>query len=128
MAIGYTVTITIFARTAQMVNAWLIDHTNNPDMLAYYMMFGSVLGPIALCASKDRTGQPMASEYASPLGRRPFLRGMVTRHSAVPRRHNVHTSCSVFRVKCDLREPPDSECFDLLVAFVDPNFSGESSP
>lgn len=62
MAISYNVTIALFAGTAPMIDAWLIDRTSNPNMPAYYMMFGCVLGLIALFSAKDRTGQPMASE------------------------------------------------------------------
>lgn len=60
MAFSYNISVALFAGTAPVINAWLIDVTGNPMMPAYYLMFGSVLGIIALLASKDRTGAPMA--------------------------------------------------------------------
>ena len=59
MAVSYNVTIALFAGTAPMINAWLTEVTGNPMMPAYYMMFGCVVGLIALAYSKDRTGKPM---------------------------------------------------------------------
>lgn len=60
MALSYNVSVALFAGTAPLINAWLIDVTGNPLMPAYYLMFGSVLGLAALIASTDRTGRPMS--------------------------------------------------------------------
>ncbi|WP_178118580.1 MFS transporter [Pseudomonas sp. SZ57] len=60
MALSYNVSVALFAGTAPLINAWLIDVTGNPLMPAYYLMFGSLLGLAALIASTDRTGRPMS--------------------------------------------------------------------
>ncbi|CAE6935910.1 Proline/betaine transporter [Paraburkholderia domus] len=59
MSISYNVTIAIFAGTAPMIDAWLIERTGNPNMPAYYMIFGCVVGLVALLSSKDHTGRPL---------------------------------------------------------------------
>ncbi|WP_321948056.1 MFS transporter [Paraburkholderia sp. J10-1] len=62
MSVSYNVTIAIFAGTAPMIDAWLIEKTGNPITPAYYMILGCVVGLIALLSSTDQTGQPMKEE------------------------------------------------------------------
>lgn len=59
MSVSYNVTIAVFAGTAPMIDAYLIEKTGNPSMPAYYMMFGCVVGLIALLSSTDQTGRPL---------------------------------------------------------------------
>lgn len=66
MAVSYNVSVALFAGTAPMLNAWLIQRTGNTTMPAYYLMFGAVVGIIALLFSRDRTGQPMPGDAARP--------------------------------------------------------------
>jgi len=62
MAVSYNVTIALFAGTAPMINAWLIDVTGNRIFPAYYLMFGAVVGLVALMSSRDLTGKPMQGD------------------------------------------------------------------
>ncbi|WP_144631356.1 MFS transporter [Bordetella genomosp. 13] len=64
MAFSYNVAVALFAGTAPMLNAWLIQRTGNTTMPAYYLMFGAVVGIVALLYSRDRTGQPMPGDAA----------------------------------------------------------------
>ena len=62
MAISYNVCVAVFAGTAPMLNAWLIDVTGSHMVPAYYLIAGAVAGVIALLASSERTGQPMPGD------------------------------------------------------------------
>jgi MHS family proline/betaine transporter-like MFS transporter len=62
MAISYNVCVALFAGTAPMLNAWLIDVTGSHMVPAYYLIGGAVAGVIALLASSERTGQPMPGD------------------------------------------------------------------
>jgi len=62
MALSYNVSVALFAGTAPMINAWLIQRTGNPMMPAYYLIAAAVVGAIALLASPDRTGVPMRGD------------------------------------------------------------------
>ncbi|MDQ8032690.1 MAG: MFS transporter [Bordetella sp.] len=66
MAISYNVSVALFAGTAPMINAWLIQRTGNPMVPAYYLMLGAAVGIVALLAARDRTGQPMPGDAARP--------------------------------------------------------------
>jgi len=66
MAISYNVSVALFAGTAPMLNAWLIQRTGNPMMPAYYLMLGALVGVVALLYSRDRTGEPMHGDVARP--------------------------------------------------------------
>ena len=66
MAISYNVSVALFAGTAPMLNAWLIQRTGNSMMPAYYLMLGAVVGIVALLYSRDRTGEPMHGDVARP--------------------------------------------------------------
>jgi len=64
MAVSYNVSVALFAGTAPMINAWLIQKTGNNAMPAYYLMAGAVLGIIGLLYSRDSTGEPMPGDEA----------------------------------------------------------------
>jgi len=66
MAVSYNVAVALFAGTAPMLNAWLIQQTGNKMMPAYYLMFGAVLGIIGLIYTRDNTGQPMPGDQPRP--------------------------------------------------------------
>lgn len=66
MAVSYNVSVALFAGTAPMLNAWLIQRTGNAMMPAYYLMLGAAMGIVALLHSSDRTGQPMPGDEARP--------------------------------------------------------------
>ncbi|MGX9394018.1 MFS transporter (plasmid) [Nitrobacteraceae bacterium UC4446_H13] len=59
MAVSYNITIALFAGTAPLINAALVEITRNPMMPAYYMMIAALLGMVALLFVPDRTGKPM---------------------------------------------------------------------
>jgi len=64
MAVSYNVSVALFAGTAPMLNAWLIQRTGNTTVPAYYLMFGAVIGIVALLAAKDLTRKPMPGDAA----------------------------------------------------------------
>ena len=66
MAISYNVAVALFAGTAPMLNAWMIQRTGNYMVPAYYLMFAAVVGIVALLYSRDRTGEPMPGDAPSP--------------------------------------------------------------
>lgn len=62
MALSYNVSVSLFAGTAPMINAWLIQRTGSNFVPAYYLIAAAVLGALALVASPDRTGAPMRGD------------------------------------------------------------------
>ena len=62
MAISYNVAVALFAGTAPMLNAWLINITGNPDIPAWYLMAGAIIGSIATFVTRDRTRQPLRTK------------------------------------------------------------------
>ncbi|GAB1575269.1 MFS transporter [Bordetella petrii] len=66
MAVSYNVSVALFAGTAPMLNAWLIQRTGDTMMPAYYLMFGAAVGIVALLFSRDRTWQPMNGDAPRP--------------------------------------------------------------
>jgi len=62
MAISYNVCVAVFAGTAPLLNAWLIDVTGSHMVPAYYLIAGAVAGIVALLASSERTGRPMPGD------------------------------------------------------------------
>lgn len=62
MAVSYNVTVALFAGTAPLINAALVEATGVRLVPAYYMMAASILGILALLTAKDRTGKAMAGD------------------------------------------------------------------
>ncbi|HZZ05568.1 MFS transporter [Paraburkholderia sp.] len=56
MAIAYNISTSIFGGTAPMVNEWLIAHTGNTLMPAYYMMGACAIGAFALIFVTETSG------------------------------------------------------------------------
>jgi MFS transporter, MHS family, proline/betaine transporter len=56
MAIAYNISTSIFGGTAPMVNEWLIAHTGNTLVPAYYMMAACAVGALALLFVTETTG------------------------------------------------------------------------
>jgi MFS family permease len=56
MAIAYNVSTSIFGGTAPMANEWLVAHTGNALVPAYYMMAACVVGAIALIFVTETRG------------------------------------------------------------------------
>ncbi|NVH72190.1 MFS transporter [Paraburkholderia sp. JPY432] len=56
MAIAYNVSTSIFGGTAPMANEWLVAHTGNALVPAYYMMAACVVGAIALVFVPETRG------------------------------------------------------------------------
>lgn len=67
MAISYNVCVALFAGTAPMLNAWLIDITGSHMVPAYYLIAGAAAGVVALLASSERTGQPMPGDAVNSM-------------------------------------------------------------
>ena len=59
MAFSYNISVALFAGTAPVINAWLVEVTGNPLIPAYYLMAGGMLGLLGLWRCVDRTGKPM---------------------------------------------------------------------
>ncbi|QDQ85092.1 MFS transporter [Paraburkholderia megapolitana] len=59
MAISYNVSVALFAGTAPMINAWLIQATGSRMIPAYYLIAAAAVGVVALLFCHDRTGKPM---------------------------------------------------------------------
>lgn len=66
MAISYNVCVALFAGTAPLLNAWLIDLTGNSLMPAYYLILAAVVGIVGIFYSPDYTGKPMRGDAPSP--------------------------------------------------------------
>ncbi|VVD59681.1 MFS transporter [Pandoraea anhela] len=62
MALSYNVSVALFAGTAPMINAWLIQRTGSNFVPAYYLIAAAVVGALALVTSPDRTGAPMRGD------------------------------------------------------------------
>jgi MFS family permease len=56
MAIAYNISTSIFGGTAPMANEWLIAHTGNALMPAYYMMGACAIGAVALIFVTETSG------------------------------------------------------------------------
>ena len=53
MAISYNIGVALFAGTAPMLNAWLINVTGNPYIPAFYMMIASIIGLWSIFSLND---------------------------------------------------------------------------
>ncbi|MDR3097400.1 MAG: MFS transporter [Paraburkholderia sp.] len=65
MAVSYNVSVALFAGTAPMINAWLIQTTGSRMIPAWYLVCAAIVGAIALLMCPDRTGKPMRGDRSS---------------------------------------------------------------
>jgi len=65
MALSYNVSVAMFAGTAPLLNAWLIGKTGDPLVPAYYLIFGAVVGIVALLYSPEMARKPMRGDAPS---------------------------------------------------------------
>ncbi|WBF47600.1 MFS transporter [Serratia rubidaea] len=59
LAIAYNLSTSLFGGTAPLLSAWLVNVTGNPLAPAGYLMFGALVGLIAVRMSKESACQPL---------------------------------------------------------------------
>lgn len=59
MAIAFNIAVSLFGGTTPLISQWLIQATGNTYMPAYYIMFFSVLGGVALLTMEESAGKPL---------------------------------------------------------------------
>jgi MHS family proline/betaine transporter-like MFS transporter len=59
LAIGFNISVSLFGGTTPLVTAWLVDHTGNLMMPAYYLMAASVIGIVSVLALRETARKPL---------------------------------------------------------------------
>jgi MHS family proline/betaine transporter-like MFS transporter len=59
LAIGFNISVSLFGGTTPLVTAWLVDHTGNLMMPAYYLMGASLIGIVSVLALRETARKPL---------------------------------------------------------------------
>lgn len=59
LAIGFNISVSLFGGTTPLVTAWLVDHTGNLMMPAYYLMGASLIGIVSVIALRETARKPL---------------------------------------------------------------------
>jgi len=59
LAIGFNVSVSLFGGTTPLVAAWLVEHTQNLMMPAYYLMGAAVIGIISVVSLRETARKPL---------------------------------------------------------------------
>lgn len=65
LAIGFNVSVSLFGGTTPLVAAWLVDHTQNLMMPAYYLMGAAVVGIVSVLALPETARRPLPGSAPS---------------------------------------------------------------
>ncbi|CAD6559934.1 Proline/betaine transporter [Paraburkholderia hiiakae] len=65
LAIGFNVSVSLFGGTTPLVAAWLVEHTQNLMMPAYYLMGAAVIGIISVLALHETARRPLPGSAPS---------------------------------------------------------------
>ncbi|MFX1672058.1 glycine betaine/L-proline transporter ProP [Paraburkholderia sp. A2WS-5] len=59
LAIGFNVSVSLFGGTTPLVAAWLVEHTQNLMMPAYYLMGAAVIGIVSVVSLRETARKPL---------------------------------------------------------------------
>jgi MFS transporter, MHS family, proline/betaine transporter len=59
LAIGFNVSVSLFGGTTPLVAAWLVQHTQNLMMPAYYLMGAAVIGIVSVLSLRETACKPL---------------------------------------------------------------------
>ncbi|MEM5325354.1 glycine betaine/L-proline transporter ProP [Paraburkholderia sp. JHI2823] len=65
LAIGFNVSVSLFGGTTPLVAAWLVEHTQNLMMPAYYLMGAAVIGIVSVLAMPETARRPLPGSAPS---------------------------------------------------------------
>src|SRR5579871_2584544 len=65
LAIGFNISVSLFGGTTPLVAAWLVEHTQNLMMPAYYLMGAAVIGIISVLALHETARRPLPGSAPS---------------------------------------------------------------
>jgi MFS transporter, MHS family, proline/betaine transporter len=65
LAIGFNVSVSLFGGTTPLVAAWLVQHTGNLMMPAYYLMGASLIGIVSVVALRESAKKPLLGSAPS---------------------------------------------------------------
>jgi MHS family proline/betaine transporter-like MFS transporter len=83
LAIGFNISVSLFGGTTPLVAAWLVGHTGNLMMPAYYLIAASLIGIVSVLALSETARRPL-------LGSGPCVGTRAEAHAVLRGEREVH--------------------------------------